>query len=326
MLRCGRVIDAVSDRPIENASILVRDGRIEAVGASVSVPAGAEEIDLGSRTCLPGLIDLHAHLTINPETLSSIDITRSSAARALDALRNAQTMLHSGFTTLRCPGEFDQFYSVVDVRDAINRGEFVGPRMLVAPHAISATGGHGDFNNLASNLAIETPTLIVDGADALRKAIREEFKHGADWIKLMATGGVMSAGDDPNVTTFSDEEFAAAVEEVHRHGKKITVHAIGAPGIKAALRAGVDSVEHGLLLDDEGAELFKERGAMIVPTLYVLNYIIETGEGVGFPAESIAKAVALQEEPMPPPTAITKPAVPIVMSAPPASRALSQAP
>ena len=207
VLRCGRMIDAVSASPIVNASILVRDGHIESVGQGITTPTGVEEILLGTKTCLPGLIDLHAHLTINPETLSFIDVKRSSAARALDALRNAQTMLRSGFTTLRCPGEFDRFYSVVDVRDAINRGEFVGPRILVAPHPISATGGHGDFNNLASDLAIETPTRIVDGADSLRKAIREEFKHGADWIKLMVTGGIMSAGDDPNVTTFSDEEL-----------------------------------------------------------------------------------------------------------------------
>ena len=296
VLRCGRMIDAVSDSPIVNASILVRDGHIESVGQGITTPTGVEEILLGTKTCLPGLIDLHAHLTINPETLSFIDVKRSSAARALDALRNAQTMLRSGFTTLRCPGEFDRFYSVVDVRDAINRGEFVGPRILVAPHPISATGGHGDFNNLASDLAIETPTRIVDGADSLRKAIREEFKHGADWIKLMVTGGIMSAGDDPNVTTFSDEELAAAVEETHRHGKRITVHAHGSHGIKAALRAGVDSVEHGSLIDDEGIDLFRERGAMLIPTLYVLDYVIEEGAKIGFAAESIGKGKAIQEE------------------------------
>lgn len=296
VLRCGRLIDAAADRPVDDASILVRNGRIEAIGSDVNAPPDAEEIDLRTKTCLPGLIDLYAHLGINPGTLSSIDITRSSAARALDALRNAQTMLRAGFTTLRCPGEFDQYYGIVDVRDAIRRGEFVGPRMLVAPHAISATGGHGDFNNLAADLDIMTPTLIVDGAEELRKAIRQEIKYGADWIKLMATGGVMSAGDDPNVTTFSKEELEAAVEETHRHGKKITVHAIGTPGIKAALRAGVDAVEHGILLDDEAVSLFEQTGAMIVPTLYVLNYIIEVGADVGFPAESIAKGRALQAE------------------------------
>ncbi|MGH9870049.1 MAG: amidohydrolase family protein [Candidatus Polarisedimenticolia bacterium] len=296
VLRCGRLIDGITDQPKADVGILVRDGRIAAIGAEVRGSSTAREIDLRSATCLPGLIDLHAHLTINPKTLSGLDVTRSSAARALDALRNAQTMLRAGFTTLRCPGEADAFYAIVDVKKAIARGEFLGPRLIVAPHALSATGGHGDFNNLAADLDIATPTRVVDGADALRKVIREQLKYGADWIKLMVTGGVMSAGDDPNVTTFTDEELAAAVEETHRHGKKITVHAHGSTGIKVSLRAGVDSIEHGSLVDDEGIAMFKERGVSLVPTLYVLSYIIESGEKMGFPAESIAKARAIQAE------------------------------
>lgn len=296
VLRCGRVIDGMSDKPKADLGILVRDGRIASIGEDVHGSSAVPEIDLRSATCLPGFIDLHAHLTINPNTLSGIDMTRSSAARGLDALRNAQTMLRAGFTTLRCPGESDAFYAIVDVKKAIERGEHWGPRLLVAPHALSATGGHGDFNNLAADLDVETPTRIVDGPDALRKAIREEFKYGGDWIKLMVTGGVMSAGDNPNVTTFTDEELAAAVEETHRHGKKITVHAHGAPGIKASLRAGVDSVEHGSFIDDEAIALFKERGVPLVPTVYVLHYILESGERMGFSAESIAKARSIVAE------------------------------
>ena len=272
-------------------AILVRDGRI------ASGPAGdAEAFDLSGYTCLPGLIDLHAHLTINPDTLTALDMGRSSAARTLDALRNAQTMLHAGFTTLRLPGEFDGWYGVLDLKRAIARGQHEGPRLLVAPHAISATGGHGDFNTLMADLAIETPTRIADGPEELRAEIRREFKHGADWIKLMMTGGVMSAGDDPNVSTYTEAEVRAAVEEVHRHKKRITVHAHGAPGIKTALRAGVDSVEHATLVDAEGIALFKERGVPMVPTLYVMNYILEEGEAIGFPRESIEKARALIEE------------------------------
>ena len=290
VLRCGAVFDG--EAMGEGADIVVRNGRI------VAGPAGsaAEIVDLSDHTCLPGLIDMHAHLTINPETLTALDMNRSSAARALDALKNAQTMLGAGFTTLRTPGEFDGHYGIVDLKNAIADGKHEGPRLLVAPHAISATGGHGDFNNLMADLHIETPTRIADGPEGLRLEIRREFKYGADWIKLMMTGGVMSAGDDPNVSTYTEEEVRAAVEEAHRHKKKITVHAHGAPGINTALRAGVDSVEHATLVDEEGIRLFRERGIPMVPTLYVMNYILEAGEAIGFPRESIEKARDLIEE------------------------------
>lgn len=293
VLRCGAVFDGESFGPA--ADVMVRGEEIAAVGAAEAGP-DAEVLDLSGFTCLPGLIDLHAHLTINPETLTALDMNRSSAARTLDALKNAQAMLGAGFTTLRTPGEFDGYYGIVDLKNAIARGDHEGPRLLVAPHAISATGGHGDFNTLMADLHIETPTRIADGPEQLRLEIRREFKYGADWIKLMMTGGVMSAGDDPNVSTYTEEEVRAAVEEVHRHRKKITVHAHGAPGINTALRAGVDSVEHATLVDEEGIRLFRERGVPMVPTLYVMNYILEAGEAIGFPEESIAKARALIEE------------------------------
>ena len=206
VLRCGAIFDG--DAMTAGSDIVVRDGRIV-----TGPPDSGEVINLSAYTCLPGLIDLHAHLTINPETLTALDMTRSSAARALDALANAQKMLNAGFTTLRTPGEFDGFYGTVDLKNAINRGQHAGPRLLVAPHAISATGGHGDFNNLMADLHIETPTRIADGPDQLRLEIRREFKYGADWIKLMMTGGVMSAGDDPNVSTYTLEE------EVTRGGR-----------------------------------------------------------------------------------------------------------
>lgn len=289
VLRCGAIFDG--DAMGGGGDIVVRDGRIV-----TGPPDSGDVVDLSDYTCLPGLIDLHAHLTINPETLTALDMTRSSAARALDALHNAQKMLKAGFTTLRTPGEFDGFYGTVDVKNAIARGQHLGPRLLVAPHAISATGGHGDFNNLMADLHIETPTRIADGPEQLRLEIRREFKYGADWIKLMMTGGVMSAGDDPNVSTYTEDEVRAAVEEAHRHRKKITVHAHGAPGINTALRAGVDSVEHATLVDAEGIRLFKERGVPMVPTLYVMNYILEEGEAIGFPQESIEKARALVDE------------------------------
>ncbi len=294
-MRCGRILDMLSARAGGPATILVRESRIEKISRD-DPPAGAQIIDLSSMICLPGLIDLHAHILINPDTLSGIDLERSSAARALDGLHNAQVMLGAGFTTLRDPGDFDRYYATVAVREAIAAGRAVGPRLFVAPHALGPTGGHGDFNALADDLRIEVPTRVADGVDGIRLAIREDVKYGADWIKLMVTGGVMSSGDNPRHTAYTDEELRAAVDETHRLGRKITVHAHGTEGIEAAVRAGVDCVEHGTLIDDETITLMKQRGTWLAPTLYVAKYIIENGPTMGFPPESIAKAGVLVEE------------------------------
>jgi imidazolonepropionase-like amidohydrolase len=271
---------------------VVTGDRITALGPGVAVPAGAREIDLRAMTCLPGLIDLHVHLRGTAERA----LERSSADKALAILRNAQIMLRSGFTTVRDLGEPDVYYAPIAVKEAIARGDFEGPRMFVAPHMMSSTGGHGDSGDLAPDLQIQVPNRVFSGADDVREAIRQEFKHGADWIKVAVTGGVMSAGDNPNVTTMSAEELAAAVEETHRHGKKITVHAIGTEGIKAAVRAGVDNVEHGILIDDEGVALMKERGTWLVPTIYVLNHVIDEGARYGYREQSLQKGRALRVE------------------------------
>ncbi len=292
VLRCGSLIDGRSDAPIANAMVVVRDGRVLAAGAGVAVPGGAKEIDLREMTCLPGLIDLHVHLRGQTVALNA-----SSADKALAILRNAQAMLRLGFTTVRGLGEPDVYFAPIAVRNAIARGQFEGPRMLIAPHMMSTTGGHGDHSYVAPDLEIQVPNRVITGGpDGVRQAIREELKGGADWIKIAVTGGVMSAGDDPNVTTMSPAELAAAVEETHAHFKKITVHAIGTEGIKAAVRAGVDNVEHGILIDDEGIELMKQKGTWLVPTIYVLNHVVDEGAKYGYRAESIAKGRALRAE------------------------------
>ncbi len=291
-IRCGRLIDGRADAPVENATIMVTGDRITAVGADVAVPAGAREVDLRQMTCLPGLIDLHVHL----RGTATRPLETSSADKALAILKNAQAMLQHGFTTVRGLGEPDAYYAPVAVKNAIARGEFQGPRMFVAPHMMSSTGGHGDSGTLAPDLDLQVPNRVFSGAADVRQAIREEFKYGADWIKIAVTGGVMSAGDNPNVTTMSDDELAAAVEETHRHGKKITVHAIGTEGIKAAVRAGVDNVEHGILIDEEGIALMKERGTWLIPTIYVLNHVIDEGARYGYREESLRKGRALREE------------------------------
>lgn len=294
-LRCGRMIDVARGRAVVGAVIVVRGERIESISDRETASA-ARVIDLSSMTCLPGLIDLHTHIGFNPDTLPGGDLDRSSAERALDGLHNAQRMLRAGFTTLRDAGAFDRHFPTVAVRNAIAAGKAVGPRLFVAPHLLGPTGGHSDFNAVADDLHIAAPTRLADGVDAIRLAIREEVKYGADWIKVMATGGVISSGDDPRHAAYTDEELRAAIDEAHRLGRRIAVHAHGVEGIKAAVRAGVDSVEHATLIDEEAIALMKARGTWLVSTVYVGNYIVESGSQLGFPPATMAKARAISEK------------------------------
>ncbi len=294
-LRCGRLIDGISAEARQDVTVIVRDGRVAELRDGTAVPDGVDRaLDMRGGTCLPGLMDLHTHLLIKPDGPVS-ELDRSSADRALDGLHAAQKMLHAGFTTLRNPGDFDTHYAMVSVKRSIAAGEHPGPRIFVAPHALGPTGGHGDLNTLAPDAAIQTPTRIVNGVDEIRAMIREQVKYGADWIKVMATGGVMSAGDDPTHTAYVDEEMWAAVDETHRLGRRITVHAIGTEGLKQAVAAGVNSVEHGILIDEEAIEMMKARGTWLIPTIYVLNYVVEEGPALGYPPGSIAKGRVLME-------------------------------
>jgi imidazolonepropionase-like amidohydrolase len=296
-IHCGRLIDVRSEKPMVNATIIVRDGRIDSIGTDVAVPAGSQNIDLSHATCLPGLMDLHAHILFNPARGTDDNyLLGSSAYKALYGLKRAQQELSEGFTTLRDPSDFDKYFALVEIRDAIARGDFTGPRMFVAPHALTSTGGHADLNDIAPDVDTIAFGKIVSGPQSMREAVREEIKYGADWIKVYVSGGVMSAHDDPRVQTFTDEEIQAAVDETHRLRKKITVHAIGTDAIKESVRAGVDSVEHGLLIDDETIRMMKDKGTYLIPTLYVLNYIVEEGPKMGFPQASIDKGKAMIAE------------------------------
>lgn len=293
-LRCGRIVDVAAGRSQGPAAIVVRSGKVVSIGQEV--PADSRVIDLSALTCLPGLMDLHTHVVNTPGRSVSNDLDRSSAMRALDGLHNAQLMLQTGFTTILDLGANDRYYATIAVRDAIAKGTAIGPTMFVAPHRIGPTGGHSDINSIANDLHVEIPRRIADGVDGLRLAVRDEVKNGADWIKLAVTGGVTSVGDSPLHSAYSDEELRAAVSEAHRLGRKVAVHAIGGDGIKAAVDAGVDCVEHGMLIDDATIAKMKRQGTCVVPTIYVLNFVIDRGAQTGLSTQSIAKAVALREQ------------------------------
>jgi imidazolonepropionase-like amidohydrolase len=272
-LRCGTLIDGRTASARRDVSVRIENGRITAVGPFVPDAAGAV-IDRSRDTCLPGLIDAHAHLLIKTDDYQVDHLRRSSGFKALRGLHVAQEMLRSGWTSVRVLGDADVFYAHLDVRSAIQEGMFVGPRLTGAGHYLSITGGGGDLNFLAPEHRIAADGLVVDGVEALRKAVREEIKHGSDWIKVLASGAMMSAGNDPNRAHYSPEELAAIVDEASRLGVPVAAHAHSAAGVQASLVAGARTIEHGTFIDDEGIALMKEKGAYLVPTLYVGDYYL----------------------------------------------------
>jgi imidazolonepropionase-like amidohydrolase len=276
-LVCGQLIDGRSARPMRNAAVLVEGERIVKVGGRDILPAGVEIIDLGAATVLPGFVDLHAHPLQSTDSYQIDHLRWSSAFKALKGLKAVQDDLRAGWTTLRIAGDADVFYAHLDVRRAIDQGLFVGPRLTGAGHYISVTGGGGDMNFVAPEHHPIPDGLIVDGADAMRKAVREEIKYGSDWIKLLVTGAFMSVGDSPGDVHFSAEELEAAVEEAGRRRVPVMAHAHAAEGIKQAIRAGVRTIEHGTFLDDEAIALMVRHGVFYVPTIYVGDYYAEAG-------------------------------------------------
>jgi len=294
---CAKLIDGRSESPQEQMVIIVRGNRIEAVGKAreMSIPKEATRIDLSAATVLPGLIDVHAHIIPDIGYTQDSFLKRSSAQNALDGLVNAQKILNAGFTTLRDPGDMDPFYAHLAVRDAINSGRVQGPRIVAAGHLLSITGGHADFNSGAPELNIPAFGEIVDGVDEVRKAVRKEVKWGADWIKISATGGIYSAGDDPGLQQFTFDEMKVAVDEARRFGRYVAAHSHGVEGTKSAIRAGARSIEHGSILDDEAVELFKLHGAYLVPTIYTSEYTLAEGEKNKQPVHAMEKARQLHE-------------------------------
>jgi imidazolonepropionase-like amidohydrolase len=286
-IKAGRIIDGRGGEPIANGVILIEGERITAVGSGLAIPAGTEVIDLGGATVMPGLIDCHTHLTSQPSNYYEDLFRRSPIDVAVRAHVYARRTLEAGFTTVRDVGA-GEFVDVA-LRNAINDGAVVGPRMQVATLAVGATGGHADLSGFSPYLKFGHFSGIADGADEIRKLVRFEVKNGADVIKLIATAGVLSEEESVGAPQYTEAEMAAAVDEAKMWGRRVAAHAHGTEGIKRAVRAGVTSVEHGSLLDDEAIRLMRERGTYLVADIYNDDYIVSEYTRLGYPDKIIEK-------------------------------------
>ncbi len=282
---------------IASPLVFVQGERITAVGtaAQLRIPAGAKVIDLSGYTLMPGFMDAHTHLASIDNDGGDLAVLKETPAHgAIYATINAKKTLDAGFTTVREAGTTD--YVDVVVRDAINRGLIPGPRIHASGPALGSTGGHADVNGWSPFLDIPGTGAIVDGVDAIRKQVRLNAKYGADQIKIVATGGILSVGDAVGAAQFDADELKAAVSEATRLGRKVMAHAHAGDGLKMAVLAGVASIEHGSLVDDEAIALMKAHGTYLVPTLIILEEIVTDGARKGVPPNSVAKATAIAAE------------------------------
>jgi len=270
IVRAGKLLDVKSGKLQTNQAVVIEGDKIVSVGPASEIKTSSTDtvIDLSNATVLPGLIDAHTHLTFNPQF--GYDTLAISVPReALIGAHNARLTLEAGFTTVRNVGATG--YSDVALRDAINAGDVPGPHMLVSGPALSITGGHCD-NDLLPYEYHATSEGAADGIEQVQHKTREIIKYGADLIKVCATGGVLSKGDDPNASQYTLEEMKAIVTDAHRLGRKVAAHAHGAQGVIWASEAGVDSVEHGHLMNDAAIATLKKNGTYLVPTLYLVDW------------------------------------------------------
>jgi imidazolonepropionase-like amidohydrolase len=297
-IRAGVLIDGSGGTPMKNAVILVQSGRITAVGTNVQVPAGATVIDLSAETVLPGFIDAHVHLafrTIGDGDWQHAGLTEMPSQLALLGAAHAQQTLEAGFTTVRVVGTAN--FGDIALRNAINAGWIPGPRILGAGISFGIRGGHCDGTNglrpglLGQEGGVEVG--VADGVEEVRNAVRYAVKYGADVIKICATGGVLSLTDSAGVQQYTEEEMRAIVETATQLDRRVAAHAHGTAGIKAAVRAGVTSIEHGSILDAEAVALMKQRGTWLVPTL-LAGFTVESLAIAGrLPPPIAAKALAI---------------------------------
>jgi imidazolonepropionase-like amidohydrolase len=297
-IRAGHLFDPASGRYVDNVTLVVANQRIQSVETGgFNPPAGAQVLDLSSDYILPGLIDCHTHLGARADRYEEIDKFKDSPFdSAIAGVVNAKKTLDAGFTTVRDVGSLP--FLAVDLRKNIDSGFIPGPRIVASGPGISITGGHGDLNNYAPEV---TYTLfpgkndfgIADGPEEVRRTVREQVKYGVDVIKILASGGVLSKGDQPGAPQYSLEELKVAADTAHQAGRKIAAHAHGSQSIKWAIEAGIDSIEHASLVDDEGIAMAKAHGTYFVMDIYDDDYILQEGPKIGMPQENLIKERAL---------------------------------
>src|SRR5271163_209263 len=286
-IRAGKLIDPDLGTVLTGQTILIRDGKIEAVGSNVSIPSNAKIIDLTKMTVLPGLIDCHTHLASGAYDSKDLDFfTKTSAQFALESVPNARAMLESGFTTVRDVGTYRALVDIA-LRDAINRGDIIGPRMFVAGAFVTITGGAGAATGLAPDITLPWDMRYGEANSPweVRQVVRKLAHDGVDHIKVLSSGAILAHGSNPHSQEFTPEELQAAVDEASHFGLRVEAHAHSAEGIKNAIRAGVASVEHATMIDDEGIALAKQHGTYLDMDIYDEECIQEEGRNGSMPKD-----------------------------------------
>jgi imidazolonepropionase-like amidohydrolase len=288
IVKAGHLLDVKSGRMLAGQAVVIEADRIVSVGAAADAKISAQDrlIDLHDATLLPGLIDAHTHLTGDPGDAGFEGLAISLPRETLTGAKNARTTLEAGFTTVRNVGA--RGYSDVALRDAINAGDVPGPRMMVSGPPLGITGGHCDDNRLPAEYHVVADG-VADGIAGVQRKVRENIKYGVDLIKICATGGVLSLGDNPQASQYTREEMQAIVADAHRLGRKVAAHAHGAQGILWASEAGVDSIEHGSYIDDAAIAEMKKNGTYLVPTLYLADWFLANAEALRIPPGMLAK-------------------------------------
>jgi imidazolonepropionase-like amidohydrolase len=300
-IRTGKLFDSQKGRYIDGAVLVVEGQRIRSVeAAAYAIPSGAKTIDLTGSYVFPGLIDCHTHLTARADKYDEINMFKDTPfTAAINGVVNAKKTLDAGFTTVRDVGSPP--FAAVDLRNNIDAGFIPGPRIVASGPPLSITGGHGDLNNFSPEVRpmmypADRDFSIADGPEQVRQTVRAQVKYGVDVVKILASGGVLSKGDQPGAPQYTLEELKVAAETAHQAGRKIAAHAHGTQSIKWAIEAGIDSIEHASLADDESFRMAKEHGTFFVMDIYNDDYILQEAPKFGLPQEQIDKERGLGRE------------------------------